>query len=492
LFVNYDYLVTSETTKIRENGATSGVGVLATYGYDDLGRRTSLTFGNGVVQSFGYDLVSRLASLTNNLTGTTNDLSATIAYNPASQITSNVRTGDTYAWTAHFNENKTGVPNGLNQLSSYGSKSLSHDGRGNVTAYGTKSFTYSGENLLLTGPNSTALSYDPLMRLYEVTSGTSTRLAYDGLDRIAEYNGSNALQRRYVHGPGVDEPLVWYEGSGTTDRRFLSADERGSIVSVTNSAGTLLGINRYDEYGQPQGTNMGVFGYTGQAWLPSLGLWYYKARVYDPELGRFLQTDPIGYDDSPNLYAYVLNDPVNYNDPLGLECGFVSYSDYEIVIHAPCHSAGPGGGGAAGSGASAAQARLERRWERERAIELAQRRMAGKRARCLAAALRQNAVSAGLDVLGLIPGGGTAATLGLLGVSGASLVNSAIRGDVGGLGLGIADFHLTSADPLAKQYRGISKWGRIIPGVGSVVSIISLARTINDIRRDFNACMSEN
>ena len=60
------------------------------------------------------------------------------------------------------------------------------------------------------------------------------------------------------------------------------------------------------------------FGYTGQAWLPSLGLWYYKARMYEPELGRFLQPDPIGYDDSPNLYAYVLNDPINLIDPLGL------------------------------------------------------------------------------------------------------------------------------------------------------------------------------
>jgi RHS repeat-associated protein len=161
--------------------------------------------------------------------------------------------------------------------------------------------------------------YDPLGRLWQTSGPSGTaRFQYDGAAIIAEYDGSGVMQHRWVHGPGMDEPLVRYDGSGLSNKRWLHADERGSIIAHTNTSGSRIQTNTYDPYGTPGASNAGLFQYTGQVWLEDAGVYYYKKRTYHAELGRFMQADPIGHSGGVNLYAYVSGDPVNFTDPWGL------------------------------------------------------------------------------------------------------------------------------------------------------------------------------
>ncbi|MEQ1731512.1 MAG: RHS repeat-associated core domain-containing protein, partial [Vicinamibacterales bacterium] len=323
-YADYDFDLTDEVTTIRVNGATSGVGVAANYGYDDLGRRTGVTRagGAGVATSYGYDGASRLTSLAHDFAGSTDDQSYGFTYNAAGEILTRTSSNSAYAYPTPAVGSLSYTDNGLNQYTTVGAATPTYDARGNITYDGARNYTYDPLNRLLTA-GSGSVAWDPVGRMASYTdAGGAQNTLWDGASLAIDYTSAGAIARRYVEGPGVDEPVVWYEGSGTGTPYFATSDQIGSVVAWSNASGAPTQINKFDEYGKPASGNAGRFQFTGQTWFAgAMGgdIYYYKARAYSATLGRFLQTDPILYGGGTNLYAYVANDPQNWTDPSGLD-----------------------------------------------------------------------------------------------------------------------------------------------------------------------------
>jgi len=162
--------------------------------------------------------------------------------------------------------------------------------------------------------------YDPFGRRTEKNvNGVITRYLYDGPNIITEYDGGGNVKTRYSHTLTIDDPLTITQGANNF---FYHQDGLGSVMNLTDATGNISKGYTYRSFGeihQETGNLTQPFTFTGREYDAENGLYYYRARYYDPKAGRFLTKDPIGFAGGDvNLYRYVQNNPVNWVDPLGL------------------------------------------------------------------------------------------------------------------------------------------------------------------------------
>jgi RHS repeat-associated protein len=302
------------------------------YAYDAVGNRTTARVDDAPV-SFSYNNMNQLTSQSGGgvveFKGTTNEpATVTIAGKPATGAG-----GTTFAGSAVLPAGTSRVAvtatdaSGNTATQSYdvdvpaSTSSSSYDANGNLIAQGTKTYEWDAADRLVRvlddGIEIARFAYDGDGRRVQKTSGGVARsYVYSGLDILEERSSSGTI--RTVHGPRIDQPLASVDAGGTVS--YYLADHLGSIVQQTNAVASVTMTRHYDPYGVPlQGAGTSGYAYTGREWDAETELYYYRARYYDPALGRFISEDPTGLEGGVNLYAYAACNPVNMTDPLGLD-----------------------------------------------------------------------------------------------------------------------------------------------------------------------------
>jgi len=346
----------------RLTSITNNEGLTTTFAYDALGRRTSMTHDNGVETTYNYDAASQLLSLVHRLGATTinsftytydkvgnrktksdNSGVANYTYDTLNRLTEAVNplpsnplesfTYDEVGNRIDSNQNGVSTFNDANQLEGDTDSTYSYDNNGNQiqkTNTTTSAFTlyeYDAENKLIRVVREDGsivnYKYDGLgRRIEKEVDSVVTQYIYDSEDILLELDDTNNIVARYTHGPGIDEPLIMEKG-GTSF--FYHGDALGSITEMTNSVGTVTQSYTYSSFGkiesQLDSTFFQPYTFTAREFDSETALYHYRARAYDPLIGRFLQEDPIGFAGGGlNRFVYVGNSPLNLDDPFGLFC----------------------------------------------------------------------------------------------------------------------------------------------------------------------------
>lgn len=325
-FVTYEYDDDNRLRFVKESGST----VLATYTYDQLSRRTRLVRGSvttAYLYSASGDQTGRLYQIVHNTAGSADDVTLTYGYNKEGQVDSVFSSNAAYVYVPGANVSIASAPNGKNELATVAGVSQTYDENANATNPDGLTLGYDGLNHLASaskGGVTADYDYDPLDRRVKKTVGTAvSQSLYADLAELADYNGSNALIRRYVPGAKLDEVVAIVEGGA---KRYPLHDRLGSVIGVANAAGNVTAKFTYDAFGQSASTGCQATAagcnkmrFAGRTFDPETGLYDLRTRAYSPKLGRFLQPDPLRLKDDMNLYAYAHGDPATLFDPMGTE-----------------------------------------------------------------------------------------------------------------------------------------------------------------------------
>ena len=309
----------------------------AVYTVDSAGNRTAKTdkYAN-VTSNYGYDAIYELLQTTQGATTT-----ESYTYDPVGNRLSSLG-------VSPYSNNSS------NELTSTPSASYTYDNNGNTltkTASGsTTNYIWDYENRLMSvvisGAGGTAtFKYDPFGRRIQkvFTQGSTTTTSnylYDADNSAQDLDQNGNLLARYAETENIDEPLA-ESRSGTTS--YYQQDGLGSVTSLSNSSGSLANTYTYDSFGKltaSTGSITNRFQYTARELDAETGLYFYRARYYDPSVARFAGEDPLRWAGGVNLYLYVRNQAVTSNDPEGLT-GPTGNPDLNCLI---CTVYGEGGG----------------------------------------------------------------------------------------------------------------------------------------------------
>ena len=347
-YATYTYDAVNHLTSIKDSGNLS-----FSHAYDAANRLVTRSAPNGVTTNYAYDGLDRLTGLTHATNANTlvnnqysyNDANNIAAWNNASgnhvfgydavdrliSATNSAQANENYAYdgvgnrtTSHLSASYNYQP--FNKLTSTAAASYNYDNNGNLLAKtdasGTTTFVWNEENQLtqvrLPSGLTVDYKYDALgRRLQRISSaGANERYVYDGQDVLLDLNADWSVATKYLNGPGVDNHLR--QTSSSTGVSYFLSDHLGSTAGLTDAGGSMVEQLTYDAFGNSAGSSRTRYGYTGRERDPDTDLVYYRARFYDPQIGRFISEDPIGLIAGINSFAYVGNNTINANDPSGL------------------------------------------------------------------------------------------------------------------------------------------------------------------------------